>query len=337
MICKRCGKTVPDGASFCPSCGAKLEAAADGEEYPAEQPRMPICGQAGYEGAAAQAFGVIKSACSSPAALTAAIMVTAATLLELSLSFDLFFWFSFSLRPQGSVIAILCTLPSILITFGLWLTYVSAANRRRPWVETNGFLIIRVGLIALTVLTIVEATVTGIFLFICVLLLDGRYTVIDDIYFWAMSAVAIVVVALVIVLLSMGCLKGAKLTKDMKNTALTGSVHEVPRFLSTFVYILEGKSVFILAAGLVVRQILIIALSLCQITALIAFGIFLSSYSSQMSLLTGRGGNIGEYRQGSDAAQENGNSQPQILTQPEHAASGPEGAEERKNGSNDLK
>lgn len=340
MICKRCGETVPDGSSFCPSCGAELGAGAAeekqpkgrelsvcGEKSPKEPNRLPVYGKEVCEGSAGSAFGVIKSACSSPAAFTATIAFTVSTLLGvITLCFVMTNSVFLLFYPLGSVITILYAfhvLLSILITIGLWRTYVSAADSRSPRVKTNGLSIIRVGLIISSVMTIVNGAVFEIILI--VYLFDLLYSGIAGYIICAMTVVAVVVA-----LRYISYLNGAKLAKDMINTALTGYAYRVPDFLSWFLVMLGGESLLILAAGLAVGVFLLIALGLFSTAALIAFGVFLSSYSRQMKRLT----------QGSSAAQGAGSegnaqgsapsAQPQIFAQPEPVPSEPESVGEQR-------
>lgn len=44
MFCSSCGKQIPDGSTFCPICGAKLQAAGGGQQQYASAPQQPNYG-----------------------------------------------------------------------------------------------------------------------------------------------------------------------------------------------------------------------------------------------------------------------------------------------------
>ncbi len=333
MFCTKCGQIVPDGTSFCTNCGAKLGNAAGGAGQPMT-PQRPVGGQSGYGAPAGPAFGVIKSACSSPVALIAAIAYTVTTIIGIISAFNgvspalevlnnsmYTFGAGDIVQEMGGLITfftILCLLPSIFMTIGLWLTYVSASDSLSPLVKTNGLSMLKVVLNVLTVLMIVGGAALEILLMV---VLAGASDYLGS-YMTGYIIGAMLALAALFVVCIIGYLKASGLVRDMKNTALTGAPYRVSAYLGVYAFILGGLSIIQCFDN---EGALMIISCLSSAAASIAFGVFVFSYRSQMNLLLGPAGyaapamNNGAYRQqGYNAAQGavNGYGQPVSYARP---------------------
>lgn len=240
-------------------------------------------------------LGVMKKACSSPAALVAVIAYTAAALFNLfsaiggssgilgylyriadALDVDLDYFY-YASRGVSVAVGIIGMIPTVLTAVGLWITFASAANKMTAGMKTGG-------------LTLVKVILIINFVFICIafaaveVVLSVAAASFSDSYFDS-SVVGIMVGVIIGIAVGMTpvillYVKAVKTVNTMSLTARTGYPSDkVSVFVAVMAFIMGGFKLILLFVS---SGVLAKLSGLCSVTASIAFGVFLISYRGKM-------------------------------------------------------
>lgn len=190
MFCGYCGKNVPDGAAFCPSCGATIRVnMAQGIAYQTKgtNPQPPVQGMPPepYPGRKPAGYS-IKKAASSGLFLFAIILFSATALWSCIGSFfsssvfgtvnTVLYYFGMSITDLGlpvatvslacSIFEAIAAIPGILVAIGLWLIFSSARSRAQT-LKTGGLTLIKVMVILRFIFVCIAIFFIEIALIIC--------------------------------------------------------------------------------------------------------------------------------------------------------------------------
>ncbi len=154
MFCSFCGKQNEDGASFCERCGKSLN-----ESVTASRPEQaPVF--------ISRAIMEIKQIASSPLFLVAVIVFTVYILFNflasgfvgaqlmrelymldyeagIDIPYEVYEIVS-SFGSGGGFISVILQISNVVIATGLWAIYISAKNKKSPFMKTGGFTAINV-------------------------------------------------------------------------------------------------------------------------------------------------------------------------------------------------
>ncbi len=304
MFCQKCGFQNPGNSRFCQKCGAPLPA------QPANGPTGPSQQQAGQQmGGQSAARTVLspspvlnelkKMGC-APLFLAAIIVYSAALLFQMlnavwgsnalmSMIFsnaDLNWLLRYSIGVIYSVLArvlritaLISLIPPILITVGLWLTYVYARDRKYGGMKTIGLTIIKV-------IVIINMACYALFL---LLIVFGLVVVMANVSSSATPYLLGVLIGCVIgmgvyIFYYMMCFMTINSIKRTIATGMPDSKSGGSAIVAIMNFVLGGLTII----GSIFTFMLSILggmQSLCAGAAMIVFGIFLLSYRSRMRML----------------------------------------------------
>ena len=257
MICPKCGRTVPDGAS-CP-CGAPVLSSNP-------------------------AVNLMKTLGSSPKFLTAAILYSVAVLFNLLASFgasdvistlyyyganygfdpDVFYPMMSALEGSTVVSAVIGAIPSILLAVGMWLFYTTCRNTQSGNVSTVGLTICKV----ITVINLVLLCCVVLFLFVITLLVIVSLIV--------AAVLALVIAYQVSILRAINRIKGSALNGAPDN--------RISRFLTGFMMVIGVLTCLGGLFSLIASPVAGIA-SLASGVCCVLMSLLLGEYRAKMTML----------------------------------------------------
>ena len=314
MFCMNCGQPCADGNKFCEHCGAPLlDTTAQPASQPAPQPvQQPYYAPAPAAYAPANpVLDTIKRLATSPLFLAATVAQSGMILFTIiaamagtsGLLGSLDTYLSMILRMGGysssevsgllggvgslftgaSLGATLVgQLPAILIAVGLWLLYVSAADKSGAPMKTTGLTLVKVSTIISLVVSILVLVVFE-FIVIGITMAAAKY---DD------SAIVggIIVMLALLVVLSLGILMNVKTLSTIGTMQKTIQTAQPSDKVSTYVAVISilngiGAIIGMLGFG----SVLSVLSGLCSAVACICFAVFLFQYRDKMrALMAGR-------------------------------------------------
>ena len=292
MICSKCSYNYDDESKVCPNCGTQAENA----EMPNQSNEQLGASAQGRSGDISTAernnvLSLVKKLCSSPAVLVALISYTAAFVISM---YNNLFGGTDTMLVTGvsvetaRVISILVSVISIAIMIpmlcGMWITYISAANRRSAGMSTAGLSIVKVIQIILlvSICVLVELPV----------ILSLLFSLINA--FGGIRVFASLVSVLFTILLEAGIFaliilyftQAVKTINTIRNTILTGRASDdVSTFVAVMGCILSG---YVLAVTFVTHEVFGSALALSLVSAVLelvssfAFAVFIFKYKDSM-------------------------------------------------------
>lgn len=297
MFCPKCGYQNAEGAAFCQKCGTQLSPVSSAQPYP-----QPIAGSAPQRNGASvrnvpAGIAVLEKVCTGPLILVAVIAFTAATVFNLississaSGSLDYFYQMAAMMgmarsfgnlyyASQGAItfLAVIGSLPNILIVAGLWIAYASVANKQYAGMKTSGLTLIKVILIINLVCICIFFAAVEVVLLAAIVNLANSY--------YGSSVVGPLVgvmigIAIALVLLILYYVKAVKTINTIKFTAQSGNPSDaVSIYVAVMAFIAGGFALLSIVAD---HSILSIFARVCSTTAFICFGAFLFVYRNQM-------------------------------------------------------
>ena len=310
MFCPNCGAPIPDDSVLCESCGSKLKNTEPAAPAAFAPPVIPVAPAAPPIVAAPRssnpAVNALKNIGASPLFLIATIAFTVgmffsfislvgggssvagyidnylnrAGIENFNSAFD-------SLYGYRAVFAFLLLIPTVIYATGMWITFVSASGRGSDSMSTSGLTMIKtMQIISIVFRCILFAIVEIVLLIVMVSAANARN---NDYNTPLGSELSVLILCFAVVYLIAFILKTvyrAKIVSSIgavKKTVSTGnSVYRVSGFVGVMNFIIAFSSLSFLFFG----GLLSVISTLCDITALVCFGLLLFKFNAAMRRIT---------------------------------------------------
>ena len=320
MNCSNCGSPIPDGNLFCLNCGAGVSAgslgpAPGGSDYPRMSPSGPApapspaySSRPGSFGKISEGVRIVRSLAGSAQFLVASITFTLSIVLGLIVSSTAYSStlnrllsllnemglsgselseleslreYAYRIDSASFGIGLLFSIPAILTTVGLWMTYMEGRKTEKRDFSTTGLSIIHVLAILDFVVTCIICAIITLFVLISVFGILSYMSSDDSGGVIAGILIGVALFALIIVLVLLYKFKVFQMVGAAKEMALSGKpVQKASMYVGIILMISAVFSLPGIFTGLA-TSIFVSLQSLCSIIYTVCFALLIFSCRSK--------------------------------------------------------